>query len=70
MRITGSSRLVGKKLGDSEIPRDSGVIVLALRNPDGKMTFNPPPESVIQADDCLIVIGGDEQLRRLESLAS
>jgi K+/H+ antiporter YhaU regulatory subunit KhtT len=34
------------------------------------MTFNPPPESVIQADDCLIVIGGDEQLRRLESLAS
>ena len=70
VRITGSSRLVGKKLGDSEIPRDSGVIVLALRNPDGKMTFNPPPESVIQADDCLIVIGGDEQLRRLESLAS
>jgi voltage-gated potassium channel len=70
VRITGSSRLVGKKLGDSEIPRDSGVIVLALRNPDGKMTFNPPPESVIQADDCLIVIGGDEQLRRLESVAS
>src|SRR5215472_13570164 len=70
VRITGSSRLVGKKLGDSEIPRDSGVIVLALRNPDGRMTFNPPPESVIQADDCLIVIGGDEQLRRLESVAS
>lgn len=68
--ISGTSNLVGKKLGDSEIPRQAGVIVLALRNSDGKMTFNPPPESVIQADDCLIVIGGDEQLRRLESLAS
>jgi voltage-gated potassium channel len=70
VKIAGKSNLVGKKLGDSEIPRQAGVIVLALKNADGKMTFNPPPESVIQADDCLIVIGGDEQLRRLESLAS
>ena len=68
--ISGTSNLVGKKLGDSPIPREAGVIILALRNSEGKMIFNPPPESVIQADDCLIVIGGDEQLRRLESLAS
>ena len=68
--ISGTSKLVGKKLGDSPIPREAGVIILALRNSEGKMIFNPPPESVIQADDCLIVIGGDEQLRRLESLAS
>ena len=70
VNIAATSNLVGKKLGDSEIPRQSGVIVLALRNSEGKMIFNPPPESVIRADDCLIVIGGDEQLRRLESLAS
>ena len=70
VKIAANSDLVGKKLADSEIPRQAGVIVLALRKADGKMTFNPPPESVIQADDCLIVIGGDEQLRRLESLAS
>jgi len=70
LNISGTSNLVGKRLGDSEIPRQAGVIVLALRNSDGKMIFNPPPESVIQVDDCLIVIGGDEQLRRLESLAS
>jgi voltage-gated potassium channel len=70
VKIAGKSGLVGKKLADSAIPQQAGVIVLALKNADGKMTFNPPPESVIQADDCLIVIGGDEQLRRLESLAS
>jgi len=68
--ISSQSTLVGRKLGESEIPRQAGVIVLALRNSEGKMIFNPPPESVIHADDCLIVIGGDEQLRRLESLAS
>jgi voltage-gated potassium channel len=70
LNISGTSKLVGKKLSDSEIPRQAGVIVLALRNSEGKMIFNPPPESVIHADDCLIVIGGDEQLRRLESLVS
>ena len=70
VNISANSRLVGKKLGESEIPRQAGVIVLALRASDGTMKFNPPPESVIQAQDCLIVIGGDEQLRKLESLAS
>jgi len=70
VKVAEGSRLVGKQLGDSEISRQAGVIVLALRNREGKMTFNPPSESVIQADDCLIVIGSDEQLRRLESLAS
>jgi len=70
VNISATSRLVGKKLGESEIPRQAGVIVLALRTTDGTMKFNPPPESVIQAQDCLIVIGGDEQLRKLESLAS
>jgi len=68
--ISATSCLVGKKLGESEIPRQAGVIVLALRTTDGTMKFNPPPESVIHAQDCLIVIGGDEQLRKLESLAS
>ena len=68
VKITGQSSLVGKKLGESAIPGRSGVIVLALRNADGKMIFNPPPDSVIHADDCLIVIGGDEQLRSLEAL--
>ncbi len=70
VKISVASSLIGKKLGESEIPRQAGVIVLALRNAEGKMIFNPPLDSVIQQDDCLIVIGGDEQLRRLESLAS
>jgi len=69
VKIAAASSLIGKNLADPAIPRQ-GVIVLALRSGDGKMTFNPPPESVIRADDCLIVIGKDEHLKRLESLAS
>ena len=51
-----------ENLADPAIPRQAGVIVLALRSADGTMTFNPPPESVIRADDCLIVIGKDEHI--------
>jgi voltage-gated potassium channel len=70
VKIGGKSGLVGKRLEDSAIPRQAGVIVLALKRADGGMTFNPSPETVIQADDFLIVVGGEEQLRRLEALAS
>jgi len=70
VRITATSSLVGKNLSDPAIPRQAGVIVLALRGADGTMTFNPPPESIIRADDCLIVIGKDEHIKRLESLAT
>jgi voltage-gated potassium channel len=70
VKIGGKSGLVGKTLEDSAIPRQAGVIVLALKRADGGMKFNPSPKTVIQADDFLIVVGGEEQLRRLEALAS
>lgn len=70
VKIPAQSRLVGKKLSDSGIREQANVIVLAVKGADGKTNFNPPPESVIRADDCLIVIGGDQQLKRLESLAT
>ena len=69
MKIAGKSALVGEKLADSPIPRKAGVIILALKSADGKMTFNPLIETIVRANDCLIVIGADEQLRHLEVLA-
>ena len=70
VKIPARSGLVGKKLSESGIREQANVIVLAVKGADGKTSFNPPPESIIRADDCLIVIGGDQQLKRLESLAT
>lgn len=69
VRVHDRSALVGKTLGNSAIRQRAGVIVLSVKGGDGTMTFNPPPETVIHADDCLIVVGGDEQLKKLEALA-
>jgi voltage-gated potassium channel len=68
VRVLGNSPLVGKSLADSAIRQQAGVMVLGVKRADGVMTFNPPPEARIGAGDCLIVIGGDEQLRKLEEV--
>ena len=67
--VAEGSPVVGKALGDSLIQRQEGVIVLALKRSDGVMAFNPPPDSVIRAGDCLIAIGEGGKLKNLENLA-
>jgi len=67
LRVTAASQFAGRELGDASL-RHSGVIVLALSQPDGKMLFNPPQETKIAAGDILVVMGEPHSLRALESL--
>lgn len=70
VRVAESSVLAGKSLADPMIRERANVIVLAVRGRDGKMVFNPASDSVIHPGDCLIVIGDDEQMKRLDALAN
>lgn len=63
------SELIGASLKTSSITSDLGIIVVAIKKPDGKMVFNPTPESVLEGGDVLIAIGHRQQLDRLEELA-
>jgi voltage-gated potassium channel len=45
---------------------DVKVIVLALRGSDGRMIFNPPADTSIEAGDFLIVLGDKQNLNELE----
>jgi voltage-gated potassium channel len=67
LRVSEESEFAAKKLGDAT-RRESGVIVLALSKPDGKMIFNPSGDTAIAAGDVLIVMGEQPSLRALESL--
>jgi voltage-gated potassium channel len=69
VRVSEGSELAGKSFADSAIREQAGVIVLAVKEAAGSMTFNPAPDALIRPGDTLIVIGGDAQLRKLESLA-
>jgi len=70
VRVAAQSSLAGRKLADSMIREQAGVIVLAVKHAEGKMEFNPPENALIRPGDCLIVIGGDAQLKKLEALAN
>jgi voltage-gated potassium channel len=70
VRIQKGSRLVGKSIGDSLFHQQGGAIVLGIKPAEGHLVFNPAPEALIHAGDCLIVIGSDAHLKHLESFAS
>ncbi len=48
---------------------DADNLIVAIKKPDGKMLFNPGPESELERGDVLITLGHRQQLDRLESLA-
>ena len=63
--VSVTSELVGQSLRHLQLRRDLGIIVLAIRKPDGDMLFNPPAEAEICGGDCLIVMGAQDALRNL-----
>jgi voltage-gated potassium channel len=68
VRVGDASEYVSKSLQQSQLRRDLGVVVLAMRKSSGQMLFNPPAEAEIQGGDYLIVMGRHADLRKLEGL--
>jgi voltage-gated potassium channel len=69
LTIESGSALAGRSLKDSRVRQDLGIIIVAIKKPDGRMIFNPPSEEAMQAGDLLITLGHRDQLERLEALA-
>lgn len=67
--VAGGSALAGATIRDSQLRQELGIIVVAIKKPDGRMVFNPEPELSIAAGDVLIAMGHREQLDRLDRLA-
>lgn len=61
--------LIGKSIRDAELRQRYGVMVVAIRRPDGHMEFNPPPDARLQAGDQLVLLGSAENLRQLDAAA-
>jgi voltage-gated potassium channel len=68
--IQESSALVGKSLDECGIGRELGIIIVAIKRPDGEMKFNPTFKSAIKTGDTLIALGESSKLKNLEVMAS
>ena len=68
--IQPNSRFAGTTVKDSGIRYDLGIIIVAIKKPDGRMVFNPESQVPIEPKDVLITLGDRRGLDRLASLAS
>ena len=67
--VRADSTFAGKTIESSRIRQDRGVIILAIKRPEG-MRFNPAPDDRIEPGDFLIAMGEPGQLRQLEQMAA
>ena len=68
LRISGTSELVGRNLIESKIRPRFNVIIIAIKHADGHMEFNPKPESVLNAGDTMVVVGGKASLKEMQGI--
>ena len=69
VHIAEGSSLAGRSLVDAGLRQRFGVVVVGIRRADGKMDFNPEPETAMHAGDDLVVLGRGDSLRQLEAAA-
>lgn len=63
------SYLENKNLIEAEIPKQTGLIVLAIKKyEDQKLLFNPPVNYTFKIGDVLIVLGREDQIDKLRHL--
>ncbi|HEX9666148.1 MAG TPA: potassium channel protein [Thermodesulfobacteriota bacterium] len=67
--VQNDSKLVGITLDESGIGRDLGVIVVAIKNKERVMQFNPTSKTIMQEGDTLTALGEVSKLSELEEMA-
>lgn len=70
VRLDPGSELAGVRLREAPIRKELDVMVVGVRRPDHGLLFNPPGDLAPQAGDVLVVLGREDNLRRLERLAA
>lgn len=66
--VNEKSRLIGLPLIDSGIRKDMNIIIVAIRESNGRMKFNPSSHTIIGSGDTLIALGSTADLEKLEHI--
>jgi voltage-gated potassium channel len=69
VQIREGAVLAGRSILEANLRQRFGVVVVGIQRSDGRMEFNPPPDSVMRAGDHLVVLGHLDKLRALEAAA-
>ncbi|WP_306058754.1 cation:proton antiporter regulatory subunit [Natronococcus wangiae] len=67
--VDGNAELAGVSIADAKVRERTGVSVVAIQRGDEVIT-PPTPETVIEADDTVVVVGEQEDCLEFEKLIS
>ena len=70
LKVLEKSKLNGVRLMDSGIRQEMNVIIVAIRDKLGNMSFNPSSKVAMEAGTTLIALGPTGDLERLERILS
>ncbi len=66
--ISKNSHIVGKSISEINLKRRTGLLIVAIKKPDGKLHFNPDSDYVFQDNDVLLVMGTREQIEKSDEI--
>lgn len=69
INVQENSALAGHNLDQCGIGRELGIIIVAIKQSNGEMKFNPTFRTVIDPGDTLIAVGETSKLKILEGMA-
>ena len=64
-KIEAGSPLAGKSLRSAEIAGSGGVVIIALKKPDGTVQPHPSGDTILEAQDTIILLGHSDTLPQL-----
>ncbi|MCF8106921.1 MAG: TrkA family potassium uptake protein [Desulfohalobiaceae bacterium] len=68
LELTARSSLPGKNLIDSKLRSRFNLIIIAIKNQNGEMSYNPKAEVELQVGDTLIVVGTKPDLKEVKKI--
>ena len=70
VKLSEQSKLIGKSVRESGLRSDLNIIMIGISRASGEWIYNPRPDTVLEANDILIVIGGTDELLKFEKMAN
>lgn len=66
--VAGNCSLIGKTFDQIDFFSVAGLMPIAVETKNGQLIYNPPPDTKLEANIKIIIIGNPEQRRRLEKV--
>jgi voltage-gated potassium channel len=71
VEVQEHSSIVRKTLKESEISKNIGIIISAIKSANtDKLIFNPSSKTIVNPSDILIVFGSSDQIKQLKKICS